>query len=87
MRNLEARIERLEEVYIPAEITVIMLTDFGKGEIKGWKGDGFCIARNPDESEEDLAQRAAAQAQAYHNAHPSLLPAYIVLHMDREDVP
>ena len=35
MRNLAARIERLEEVYSPAEIIVIMLTHFGEGEIKG----------------------------------------------------
>jgi hypothetical protein len=31
-----------------------MLTDFGKGEIKGWKGEGFYVARLPGESEEDL---------------------------------
>jgi len=41
MRNLAARIERLEEVYSPPEIIVIMLTNFSEGELKGWKGDGF----------------------------------------------
>ena len=35
MRNLAPRIERLEEVYSPAEIIVIMLTHFGEGEITG----------------------------------------------------
>jgi len=47
MRNLASRIERLEEVCSPAEIIVVMITNFGKGEIKGWKGDGIYIARDP----------------------------------------
>ena len=76
---------RLEEVYSPPEIIVIMLTNFGEGEIKGWAGDGIYIARNHGESEEALACRAAAEAQAHHNAHPSLLHGHIVLHMDREE--
>jgi hypothetical protein len=87
MRNLAERIERLEEVYSPAEIIVIMLTDWGEGEIKGWKGEGYYIARNPGESEEALAARTAAEARAYHNEHPSLLAGHIVLRMDRESVP
>ena len=83
MRNLVHRIERLEEVYSPAEIIVVMITNWGEGEIKGWKGDGIYIARNPGESEEALASRAAAEARVHHNQHPSLLPGYIVLQMDR----
>ena len=63
MRNLEKRLEKLEEVYSPAEITVIMLTHFGQGEIKGWKGEGIYIARDPGESEEALACRAAVKAR------------------------
>ena len=59
MRNLAARIERLEEVCSPAEIIVIMLTHFGEGEIKGWGAEGIYIARNPGESEGALASRAA----------------------------
>ena len=86
MRNLAARIERLEEVYSPAEIIVIMITHFGEGEIKGWKGDGIYIARKPGESEEALANRAATEARAYHRQHPSLLYGHIVLQMDREVV-
>jgi hypothetical protein len=86
MRNLAARIERLEEVYSPPEIIVIMLTNFGEGEIKGWAGEGIYIARNPGESEEALACRAPAEARAYHTQHPSLSPGYIVVQMDREDV-
>ena len=85
MRNLAARIERLEEVYSPAEIIVIMINNFGKGEIKGWKGDGIYIARDLGESEEALANRAAAGARAYYREHPSLTSGDIVLQMDREN--
>ena len=87
MRNLAARIERLEQVQSPAHITVIMLTDWGEGQIKGWKGEDFYIARNPSESEEVLASRAAAETRAHHTQHPSLLPGHIVLQMDWEYVP
>jgi hypothetical protein len=84
MRNLEKRLEKLEQVYSPPQIRVIMLTDWGGGDIKGWKGEeGIYIARNPSESEEALARRAAAEVRAHHNQHPSLLPGYIVLQMDR----
>jgi len=86
VRNLEKRLEKLEEVYSPAEITVIMLTHFGQGEIKGWKGEGIYIARDPGESEEASANRAAAEARAYYNQHPSLVSGHIALQMDRECV-
>ena len=56
MRNLEKRLEKLEQEYTPPEIIVIMLTHWG-GELKGWKGDGFYIARLPGDSEEDLQAR------------------------------
>jgi hypothetical protein len=46
MRNLEKRFEKLEQEYKPAEIIVIMVTHWG-GELKGWEGDGFYIARLP----------------------------------------
>ena len=87
MRNLAARIERLEQVQSPAHVTVIMITNWGEGQIKGWKGEGFYIARNPGESEEALACRAAAEARAHYGEHLSLVPGHIVLHMEREDVP
>jgi len=61
MRNLEKRLEKLEQEYSPPEITVIMLTDFGEGEVKGWKGDDFYVTRNPSESEEAHASRAATE--------------------------
>jgi hypothetical protein len=86
MRNLEKRLEKLEQVYSPIEIIVIMLTDFCKGEINGWRGEGIYIARNPRESEEALAKRAATEARLHHNQHPSPLPGYIVLQMDRQYV-
>jgi hypothetical protein len=86
MRNLAARIERLEADYNPAEIAVILLTHFGDSEIKGWRAKGFYVARKPGESEEALASRAATEAQAYHNQYTSLSPGYMVLQMDREDV-
>jgi hypothetical protein len=35
---------------------------------------------------EEICCRAAAEAQAYHNQHPSLLRGHIVLQMDRERV-
>ena len=84
MRNLAARIERLEQVYSRAEITVVMLTHFGEGEIKGRGNEGIYIARNPGESEEALASRAVAEVQAYYNQHPTLVSGRIVLQMDRE---
>ncbi len=87
MRNLEKRLEKLEHVYTPAEIIVIMITHFGQGEIKGWGAEGLYIARNPGESEEALAGRAAAEARAHYNQHPSLASGHIVLQMDREYVP
>ena len=86
MRNLAARIERLEEVYSPAEIIVVMITNFGEGEIKGWKGDGIYIARRPGESEEAFASRAAAEGRAHYNQHLFLVSGHIVLQMDREEV-
>ena len=86
MRNLAARLERLEEVYSPSEIIVIMITNYGIGEIRGWKGDGIYIARNPGESEEALARRAAAEARAHYRQHPGLVSRHVVLQMDREDV-
>lgn len=87
MRNLAARIERLEEVYSPAEISVILVVFYGAGEVKGWKGDGIYIARDPGESEEALASRAAAEARAHYNQRPSLVSGHIVLQMDRGCVP
>jgi hypothetical protein len=87
MRNLAARIERLEEIYSPAEIIVIMITNFGEGEIKGWGAGGIYIARNPGESEEALATRAATEAQAHYKQHPALVSGHLVLQMDREYVP
>jgi hypothetical protein len=87
MRNLAARIDRLEEVYSPAEIIVIMITNFGEGEIKGWGAEGIYIACKPGESEEALANRAAAEARAHYRQHPSLVSGHIVLRMDREYVP
>ena len=86
MRNLEKRLEKLEQVYSPPEILVIMLADFGRGEIRGWKGDGIYIARKPGESEEALASRAAAEARAYYGQHPGLVSGHVILQMDREDV-
>jgi hypothetical protein len=86
MRNLAARIERLEEVYSPAEIIVIMITHFGEGEIKGWGAEGFYVARKPGESEEALASRAAAEARAHYGQHLLPVPGHIVLQMDREVV-
>jgi hypothetical protein len=50
----------------------------------GWKGEGIYIARNPGQSEEALATRAAAEARAHYNQHPSLATGHIVLQMDRE---
>ena len=64
-----------------------MITNFGKGEIKGWGAEEIYIARNPGESEEALATQAAAEARAHHNRQPSLLRGHIVLQMDREYVP
>ena len=86
MRNLAARIERLEEVYSPAEIIVIMLTHFGEGEIKGWGAEGFYVARKPGESEEALANRFAAEARAHYRQHPGLVSGHVILQMEREDV-
>jgi hypothetical protein len=87
MRNLEKRLEKLEQEYTPAEIIVIMVTHWG-GELKGWQGDGFYIARLPGESEEDLQERAAAEARAYGLAHPSLVRnGLISVHMDVEHEP
>jgi hypothetical protein len=87
MRNLEKRLEKLEQTYTPAEIIVIMITHWG-GELKGWQGDGFYIARQPGESEEDLEERAAAEARAYGQAHPSLVRnGFISVHMDVEREP
>jgi hypothetical protein len=77
------RESRLEEVYSPAEIIVIMLTHFGEGEIKGWGVQGIYIARKPGESEEDLANRAAAEARAHYSQHPSVSLGHVVLQMDR----
>jgi len=50
-----------------------MITNFGKGEIKGWGAEEIYIARNPGESEEALATQAAAEARAHHNRQPSLI--------------
>lgn len=86
MRNLEQRLEKQGRVYSPAEIIVIMLTNFGEGEIKGWGAEGIYIARKPRESEEALASRAAAEAQAHCSQQPGLVSGHIVLQMDREYV-
>jgi hypothetical protein len=74
---------------LPARIIVLMLTDFGEGELKGWKGDGFYIALNPGETEEECADRAYLEAKAYGEGHPSLLMpgGLLMIHMDREDIP
>ena len=47
MRDLAARIERLEEVYSPADVLVVMLVDFsGYGPLLRFKSDdGFCSER------------------------------------------
>jgi hypothetical protein len=82
MRNLEKRLEKLEQEYKPPEVIVIMVTHWG-GELKGWQGDGFYIARLPGESEEALQERAAAEARAYGQAHPSVVRNGIIsVHMD-----
>jgi hypothetical protein len=64
-----------------------MITHWG-GELKGWQGDGFYIARLPGESEEDLEERAAAEARAYGQAHPSVVRnGFISVHMEVEREP
>jgi len=63
-----------------------MLTHFGEGEITGWGAEGIYIARYPGESEEALANRAAAEARAHYTESPLFLSGHIVLQMDREVV-
>jgi hypothetical protein len=89
MRNPEKRLEKLEQEYKPPEVIVFLVTDFSQGELKGWKGDGFYIARNPGETEEECADRAHPEAKAYGEAHRSLLMpgGVLMIHMDREDIP
>ena len=46
------------------------------------------IARQPGESEEDLQERAATEARAYGQAHPSVVRnRFISVHMDVEHTP
>lgn len=77
MRNLAARIERLEEVYSPAEVKVIFLDCFstGYGEVTGCNGrdyyrdpvdDGFRVEREPGESVDAFMDRAAGIARSYY---------------------
>ncbi len=87
IRNLADRIDRLEEVYSPPEVMVIMVASYPTGEVKGWKGDGYYIKRNPGESEEALKDRAITEAKSHYQANPPSVPNGIVLHMDHESVP
>jgi hypothetical protein len=58
------------------------------GEVQGENFRGFYIARVSGESEEHLQERAAAEARAYGEAHPSLVRnGFIVVHIDVEPIP
>lgn len=85
MRNLLARIERLEEVYSPPEIRVMLLTFYGTAT-KGYGTEHLYIPKKSGESDDELANRAEAEAKAYYREHPSLLLAheFIVLMQDVE---
>jgi len=43
---------------------VFLITRFGEGELKGWQGDGFYVARNPGETEKKCTDRASQEAKA-----------------------
>ena len=85
MRNLAARIERLEEVYSPPEVKVMLLTFYGTAT-KGYRTEHLFIPKEPGESDDELANRAEAEAKAYYREHPSLVTAHgcIVLMQDVE---
>jgi hypothetical protein len=82
MRDIERRLAKLEQVR-EQEVTMVCLVSFVspgvQRAVKGWKGDGYYIARKPGESEEALAVRAKAEAKA--RSHPF---ANILLIEDRE---
>lgn len=85
LREYEKRIEKLEEAYGPSEVMVLMRTFYGVGEVKGWKGDnGFYVKRNPGESEEALASRAAEEARTYYRDKPPPPWCIVMLLMDKE---
>ena len=69
MRNLESRLEKLEQAIKPSpdNVMVVMLVDFvGQGPVRAYKGmdSDFCVERRGGETEEAFAERASAEARA-----------------------
>jgi hypothetical protein len=85
MRDIERRLAKLEQVR-EQEVTMVCLVSFVspgvQRAVKGWKGDGYYIARKPGESEEALAVRAEVEAKLRSHSN-----ANILLIEDREDLP
>ena len=77
MRNLEQRLERLEQVMLPnsESISIIVMEYVPHGTLKGFKNDrGFYCERLPGESEEALQARGsgAGQEARSFNSWPTL---------------
>ena len=91
MRNLAARIERLEAAYCPSEVKVIFLDFYNGGkEVVACNGrdyyrdpvdDGFRVDRKPQESLDAFMQRAADIARSYYNP---VGISYLTLNLERQ---
>jgi len=67
VRDLEKRLERLEQALIPEkDVLVVAIVQYvSPGPITGWRGNnGFDCTRLPGESDDQLSERACAEARA-----------------------
>jgi hypothetical protein len=89
MRNLEKRLEKLEQACTPAEPLVVVLDWITGGKALGVKlsdvaEDKSCVTPMEGESDVELCNRATNLAKEYVRVHQDLRQDYITLRVERD---
>ncbi len=88
MRNLEKRLEKLEQAYTPAEPLVVVLDLRLSDKMLGMSlGDvpteEFFVEPTEGESEQEFCNRGTELAKAYVRSHPGMEQGYICVKVHR----
>ena len=89
MRNLEKRLEKLEQEYAPPEPLVVVLDLRLSDKVLGMSlGDvpteEFFVMPAEGESEQEFCNRGVVAAKAYVRSHPGMRPDYICVEVHRD---
>jgi hypothetical protein len=88
MRNLEKRLEKLEQAYTPAEPLVVILDLRLSDKVLGMSlsdvpTEEFFVTLAQGESEQEFSNRGAELAKAYVRSHPGMRQDYICVEVHR----